>query len=75
MRLPVGGDYDLAFLFCKYCLPSWEINLVLIDQPPWSVVKRKAGDRFRCPACRKAVAWAVHGPTWRPGYSDSKSAV
>ena len=46
-----------------------------IDKPPWSRLNRKSNDRFRCPACGKAVAWAVHGPTWRPGYSDSKSGA
>ena len=75
VRLPVGGNYDLAFLTCESCSPRWEVNFVPIDQPPWSVVKRKAGDRFRCPGCGKVVTWAIHGPTWRPGYSDSKSAA
>jgi hypothetical protein len=74
-RLPVGGDYDLAFLSFESCAARWEINFVPIGQPPWSVVKRKAGDRFRCPGCGKAVAWAIHGPTWRPVYSDSKLPV
>jgi hypothetical protein len=40
--LPVGGKNYLAFL-CGSCQPSWEINHVLIDQPPWSVVKRVLG--------------------------------
>jgi hypothetical protein len=35
--LPVGGEDTLAFLFCRTCLPSWEINYVPIDSPPWSV--------------------------------------
>jgi hypothetical protein len=74
-RLAVGGNYDLAFLFCESCVARWEINFVPIDQPPWSVLKRKAGERFRCPRCGKAVTWTIHGPTWRPGYSDSKSAA
>jgi len=62
VRLAVGGNYDLAFLSCESCMPRWEINFVPIDQPPWSVVRRKAGNRFGCPACGKAVAWAIHGP-------------
>jgi hypothetical protein len=36
--LPVGGKDTLAFLFCVTCEPSWEINYVRIDEPPWSVV-------------------------------------
>jgi hypothetical protein len=64
--LPVGGKDTLAFLFCRTCLPSWEINHMPIDKPPWSVVKRNGNDRFRCPGCGKAVAWRIHGPTWRP---------
>ena len=67
MLLPVGGEDTLAFLSCSTCLPSWEINYVPIDKPPWSVVNRKGNDRFKCPGCRKAVAWRIHGPTWRMG--------
>jgi predicted RNA-binding Zn-ribbon protein involved in translation (DUF1610 family) len=44
------------------CLPSWEINHVPIDPPPWSVVDHKGNDRFKCPGCGKAVAWRIHGP-------------
>jgi hypothetical protein len=68
--LPVGGDYQLAFLSCGTCLPPWEINHVPIDQPPWSVVNRDRGDRFKCPGCHRAVAWRIHGPTWRPAYAN-----
>jgi hypothetical protein len=64
--LPVGGKDALAFLSCSTCLPSWEINHVPIDKPPWSVVNREGNDRFKCPGCGKAVAWHIHGPTWRP---------
>jgi predicted RNA-binding Zn-ribbon protein involved in translation (DUF1610 family) len=31
-------------------------------------VNREGSDRFRCPGCGKAVAWRIHGPTWRPTY-------
>ena len=64
--LPVGGEDTMPFLFCRTCLPSWEINHMPIDKPPWSAVKRNGNDRFRCPACGKAVAWRIHGPNWRP---------
>jgi hypothetical protein len=67
--LPVGGKDYLAFLFCGSCQPSWEINHVPIDRPPWSVVNHKGNDRFKCPECGKAVAWRIHGPAWRPTYS------
>jgi hypothetical protein len=40
VRLPVGGKDDIAFLFCRSCQSSREINYVPIDQPPWSVAKR-----------------------------------
>jgi hypothetical protein len=66
--LPVGGEDPLAFLSCGTCLPPWEINYVPIDRPPWSVVKRERDDRFKCPGCQRAVAWRIHGPTWRPIY-------
>jgi hypothetical protein len=67
LLLPVGGADTLAFLSCSTCLPSWEIKYVPIDKPPWSVVNREGNDRFKCPGCGKAVAWRIHGPTWRPG--------
>jgi hypothetical protein len=67
--LPVGGEDTLAFLSCSTCLPSWEINHVPIDKPPWSVVNREGNDRFKCPGCGRAVAWRIHGPAWRPTYS------
>ena len=72
--LPVGGKNYLAFSFCRSCQPSWEINHVLIDQPPWSVAKRVRGDRFKCPGCHRAVAWRIHGPTWRPTASHGAAA-
>jgi hypothetical protein len=68
--LPVGGADTLAFLSCSTCLPSWEIKYVPIDKRPWSVVNREGNDRFECPACGKAVAWRIHGPTWRPTYRN-----
>jgi len=52
------------------CLPSWEINHVPIDKPPWSVVNREGNDRFKCPGCGKAVAWRIHRPPWRPTYCN-----
>ena len=68
VRLAVGGNYDLAFLSCESCVPRSEINFVPIDQPPWSVVRRKAGgrlgqqrgDRQSPPAGRRFVDWSVH---------------
>ena len=43
-------------------LPSWEINYVPIDRPPWLVVNRESSDRFKCPGVRKgrglAYPWA-----------------
>jgi hypothetical protein len=69
MLLPVGGKDTLAFLSCSTCLPSWEIKNVPIDEPPWSALNRGRRERFRCPGCRKSVAWHIHGPTWRPNYS------
>jgi hypothetical protein len=72
--LPVGGEDTLAFLFCVTCEPSWEINHVPIDKPPWSVVNREGSDRFKCPGCGKAVAWRIHGPAWRPTYGANSPA-
>jgi hypothetical protein len=73
--LPVGGADTLAFLSCTKCLPSWEIKYVPIDQPPWSVVNREGEDRFKCPGCGKAVAWRIHGPTWRPTYGAAATST
>jgi hypothetical protein len=73
--LPVGGEDPLAFLSCGTCLPSWEINYVPIDKPPWSVVNREGNDRFKCPGCGKAVAWRIHGPAWRPTYGEAATST
>jgi hypothetical protein len=73
--LPVGGDVRLAFLWCDRCLPPWAINHIPIDHPPWIAVDWRAGDRFRCPGCRRAVGWHIHGPTWRPFQSDRKRGI
>ena len=69
----VGGEDTLAFLSCGTCLPSWEIKYVPIDKPPWSVVDREGSARFKCPGCGRAVAWRIHGPTWRP--SDARNVA
>jgi hypothetical protein len=73
--LPVGGDVRLAFLLCERCRPPWYINHIPIDRPPWTVVDWRVGDRFRCPSCRGAVGWHIHGPTWRPFPNDRKRGI
>jgi hypothetical protein len=35
-RLTVGVPLTLAFLFCRRCVPSWQIDQVQLDRPPWS---------------------------------------
>ena len=72
--LPVGAEDLLAFLTCR-CLPPWEINHVPIDQPPWSVLNRERDDRFKCPGCSRAVAWRIHGPSWRPTYGAAATST
>jgi hypothetical protein len=67
--LPVGGAITLAFLWCKHCLPPWEINYIPIDQPPWNAVKAGKGERFQCPGWGGCVAWLLHGKSWKPTYS------
>ncbi|SRR5216683_7727890 len=62
VRLPVGGEYRLAFLACGTCLPPSALNFVPIDEPPWSVVK-PSRSRFKCPGCRRPMSWHIHGPT------------
>jgi hypothetical protein len=69
--LPGGGEDTLAFLYCSTCEPSWEINHMPIDKPPWSVLDRKGNDRFKCPGCGKSVAWRIHEPSWRPTYATA----
>jgi hypothetical protein len=74
--LPVGGAVRLAFLWCKHCLPPWEISYIPIDHPPWNAVNAGKGERFQCPACNASVAWHIHGPAWKPTYSyDEGSAA
>jgi hypothetical protein len=54
MPLRVGGDYNLAFLSCATCAPSWEINHVPIDEPPWSVVKPRRQRPLQVPWLRES---------------------
>jgi hypothetical protein len=72
--LPVGAAVTLAFLFCRQCVPYWQIDQVQLDQPPWSATRFGPDDRFRCPACRGRVDWHIHGPAWRPTYSYDAEA-
>ena len=58
--LPVGGEDTLAFLSCSTCLPSWEINYVPIDKPPWSVVNREGND-LQVPGVRESRGLAYPG--------------
>lgn len=58
--LPVGGPVTLAFLWCNSCI--WEIDQAQLDKPPWS----GSHQRYRCPGCRGAVDWHIHGPVWLP---------
>jgi hypothetical protein len=60
--LQVGGPITLAFLFCRRCVPYWQIGQVQLDRPPWSATQLGPDDRFRCPACRGRVDWHIHGP-------------
>jgi hypothetical protein len=74
--LPVGGAVRLAFLWCKTCVPSWEISYIPIDRPPWNAVNAGKGDRFQCPACGGRVSWHMHGKSWKPTYPyGEQSAV
>ena len=62
-------------MLCERCLPPWYINHIPIDRAPWSTANWRAGDRFRCPGCRGAVGWHIHGPTWRPFPSDRERGI
>ena len=72
--LPVGGAVTLAFLWCKRCLPPWEINYIPINQPPWNAVSAGKSERFQRPGCNTSVAWHVHGPAWKPTYFYSEES-
>jgi hypothetical protein len=73
--LQVGRSVTLAFLFCRRCVPSWQIDQVQLDQPPWSATRLGPDDRFRCPACRGRVDWHIHGPAWRPTCGSATSSA
>jgi hypothetical protein len=73
--LPIGGPVNLALLFCRRCVPYWQIDHIQLGKPPWSTLRFGPDDRFRCPGCRGRVDWHISGPTWRPTYSrDNVSA-
>lgn len=59
-----GGDVTLVFMWCNACM--WEAKALPIDEPPWNLVERDKGGRFRCPGCRKPAEWHIHEPAWAP---------
>jgi hypothetical protein len=54
-----------ADLYCKGCVPPWEILEIDHRSPPWSL---PTGVRFSCPACASLVDMCEHRPPWRPTY-------
>lgn len=74
-RLPLGGAIRLAFLWCKRCVPSWEISHLPIDRAPWNVADATANHRFRCPGCGSRIEWHIQEPAWRPSSQTTAAGL
>ena len=59
-RIKPNAAIKHAVLFCKRCIPCWEIHDYRPGVPPWPTLAK--GDRFRCPGCGATVGW-----TWYRG--------
>ena len=59
--LPVGGEDTLAFLSCGTCLPSWEINYVPIDKPPWSARPSRCLGTWQCQIQKSEISGSLPG--------------
>ena len=64
LSLPVGGAVRLAFLWCRRCVPPWEINYIPIDHPPWNAIN--AGEERTLPVPGLAVPASSGTYTARP---------
>jgi hypothetical protein len=71
----IAASRARAFLWCKRCVPPWEINYIPIDRPPWNAVNAGKGERFQCPGCGGRVAWHMHRKAWKPTYSYGEEAA
>jgi len=54
---------EVAFLYDRGCVPSYTIDMIEFDEPPWDRFLDKPWGRFICPGCGQTLDMHVsHGP-------------
>ena len=54
---------EVAFLYDRDCVPSYTIDMIEFDEPPWDRFLDKPWGRFICPGCGQTLDMHVsHGP-------------
>jgi hypothetical protein len=54
---------EVAFLYDRGCVPSYTIDMIEFDEPPWDRFLNKPWGRFVCPGCGQPLDMHVsHGP-------------
>jgi hypothetical protein len=54
---------EVAFLYDRCCVPSYTIDMIEFDEPPWDRFLDKLWGRFICPGCGQTLDMHVgYGP-------------
>jgi hypothetical protein len=54
---------EVAFLYDRGCVPSYTVDMIEFDEPPWNRFLDKPWGRFICPGCGQTLDMHVsHGP-------------
>ena len=52
---------EVAFIFCKHCIPPYTIEAVLFHEPPWHrYLNYPSSWDFLCPGCRRPLTMQLH---------------
>lgn len=62
--IPIASAIKRCILYCRRCVPYWEIHDVQLGVPPWPAMTNC--ERFRCPSCGGLVDWTWHGGDGTP---------
>ena len=57
---------EVAFLYDRGCVPSYTVDMIEFDEPPWDRFLDKPWGQFICPGCGQTLDMHVsHGPGTR----------
>ena len=58
---------EVAFLYDLGCVPSYTIDMIEFDEPPWDRFLDKPWGRFICPGCGQTLDMHVSHGSGTPG--------